>query len=258
MHTKLVVPVVSVVSSLLLVGPALGQIAGQVPFDITESALAGTVSCNGGAATPIAPVAPSTTDVSGSNEDQASHLSQTACGLPLYSIASVDDSSSASDTASLDDAQGKSTLNTVSLLGGVVTYDAKIEADNCTADANANVTCRDTTTVRNLRFAAQHILGSFTSPVTYSASSVSVQLPGYCTGVAIFNGTLTLNASSQQTSGGMTTVEMAPIELIGTLTCLGLPSASLKVALEDLGLSSTHFQGGIPVGVSFLTSFKAL
>lgn len=237
MRTRLLVPTLLCVSlGSTLAMPAAAQTTELAQFDATESALAGTVACNGGAATPIAQVDASTTDVSGSNDDKASNLSATACALPLYSINSSDDSTSAQDTSSLDDDTGNGTAKTVSLLGGVLTYDSKVEADNCT-DTGQAVNCQDTTTIQNLVFGGQHITGQFTQPTTFNAVDLSVQLPGYCTGLALFTGSLTVAGSSLSTNGDNTTVDMNPIALKGTLTCVGLPLASIQVDLQDAYVS---------------------
>ena len=212
--------------------PAFGQTVPPDQFDETESALAGTVACNGGPATSIAQVDASTNDVSGSNDDKASNLSATACSLPLYVIGTADDSSSAQDTSGQDDDTGNSTVNSVSLLGGLVTYAAKTEADGC-ADTGQALSCEDTTSIQNLVFAGRHITGQFTQATTFNAVNVTVQIPGYCTGVALFTGTLTVAASSTGVSGDVRTVDMDPLTLNGTLTCLGLPLASMQVNLQD-------------------------
>ena len=237
MRANLSVPtLLSVLLSGSLAAPAVAQNTGAAQFDVTESALTGTVLCNGGPATTITPVDASTTDVTGSNDAQASNLIAQACGLPLYSIASADDSTSAQDTSSQDDGDGNSSLQNVSLLGGLLTYQSKVEADACNASSAQTVSCQDTTTVNNLAFAGQHITGTFTSPTTFQAVNVSVQLPGYCTGLALFTGSLTVAGTSVQSAGNTATVRMAPIALHGTLTCVGLPLESMQVALEDSSL----------------------
>lgn len=230
---------------LLTLGLTCGAVApvsaqtGPVAFTSTEAALIGTVACNGGSATPISPVAASTTVGTGSNQVQATNLSASACELPVYTIASANDASSASDTPTQDVGAGTSTEKQMSLLNGLVTYDAKTETDTCTATTNPQgavaVNCTDTTTVHNLYFAGQHITGTFTQPTTFTAVSVSVQLPGYCTGVGLFDGQLTVAGSSTQTSGNTTTIQYLPIALSGTLTCVGLPPTSVTVNLGDMG-----------------------
>ena len=142
------------------VAPVSAQSTGPVSFNSTESALTGTYACNGGAATPIPPVAASTTDGTGSNDVQASNLTASACGLPLYDIASANDASSASDTPTQDDGAGTSAVSQMSLLGGVLTYLTKTESDGCNANTPRVVYCSDTTTVENLYFAGQHITGT--------------------------------------------------------------------------------------------------
>jgi hypothetical protein len=226
-------------------GPLAAQSTGPDSFDATESSLTGTVACNGGSATPISSVDASTTDDTGSNDAIASNVSATACSFPLYSMGSANDASSASDTSSLDDGAGTSTISQVSLLAGVLTYNTKTETDNCTADASGAVNCTGTTTIQGVNFAGQQITGTFTQPTTFNAVSVAVQLPGYCIGAALFTGQLTVDGSSVQTSGNTGTVQMAPVELSGTITCLGLPLGSMTVALADVSnfaVQSRHAQ----------------
>ncbi|MGN6322148.1 MAG: hypothetical protein ACTHNE_10530 [Dyella sp.] len=229
---------VSVVLGCVWVLPAAAQSTGPVQFDVTESALVGTVSCNGGQATAVTPVDASTTDVSGSNDAKASNLSAQACGLPLYMITSADDSTSAQDTTSEDDGDGDSTLQNVSLLGGLLTYQSKIETDACNAVSASAVTCQDTTSVQNLVFAGRHLTGTFTAPATFGATNASVQIPDYCTGLALFTGTLTVAGTSVQISGNTATVKMVPVALKGTLTCVGLPLDRMSVELKDESLVS--------------------
>lgn len=62
---------------------------------------------------------------------------------------------------------------------------------------------------------------------------MSVQIPGYCTGVALFTGTLTVAKTSTQTSGDTNEIQMAPVALAGTLTCVGLPLSTMTVSLTD-------------------------
>ena len=126
----------------------------------------------------------------------------------------------------------------MSLLGGVLTYTAKTETDNCNATTQddtqeVTINCTDTTTIQNLKFAGQHVTGTFTQPTTFNAASVAIQIPGYCAGVALFTGQLTVSGSSTQTSGDKTVIRLSPIALEGTLTCVGLPLASLAVDLDD-------------------------
>ncbi|HET7332542.1 hypothetical protein [Dyella sp.] len=235
MLAKRIVPaLLSVILSGTCAVPATAQDTGPVAFDVTESALTGTVSCNGDASTVITPVDASTTDVSGSNDAQASNLSAQACGLPLYTIMSADDSTSAQDTTSQDYGDGNSTLQDVSVLGGVLTFQSKTETEACNfISATQTIDCQGGTIFRGIVFAGKNISGTFTSPTTFEANSVSVQLPGYCTGAALFTGNLTVASTSVQTNGGTTTLRIDPISLKGTLICVGLPLVSMQVDLQD-------------------------
>lgn len=232
MHTKMRFPTLfSLLIAATLAEPIAAQTTGPVTFDSTESALTGTVACNGGTATPISSVDASTTDTAGSNDAVATNLAATACGLPLYTIASANDASSASDTPTQDDGAGTSAVSQMSLLGGVLSYDAKTESANCNT-----TTCSDTTTIQNLYFAGRHITGTYTQPTTFNAVSVAVQMPGYCTGAALFTGQLTVASSSEQTSGNVREVQLSPVALQGTLSCLGVPLTTMTVSLQDTSM----------------------
>lgn len=226
----------------LLAGLATGSIraqggAGPVSFNVTESALSGTVACNGGQPTPIVPVDASTSNANGGlNDVTASNLSSNACGLPLYSIQSADDASYTADTGNSDVGNGGNGIATYSLLGGLLTYQAKTEYDLCAASSSGNtatINCQDNAQIQNLVFAGEPITGTFTQPKTFNAVNVQVQIPGYCTGIALFTGSLTVNSVSQQQSGNSATATIAPIALNGTLTCIGLPLTSMTVNLQD-------------------------
>lgn len=223
------------------------QTSGSVAFTPTESALVGTVACNGGTATAISPVDASTTNTTGSNDNQASNLSGSACGLPLYTITSSDSATSASDTTSLDDGDGTSTIRQMSLLGGVLTYQSKAETSGCSS-TTTSATCSGNAQFTNLVFAGQTITGTYYQPTTFQATNVSVTVPGTCTGVALFTGTLTLAATSQSQQGNKGTVSLTPLALNGTLTCIGLPLTSMTVALKDnLDDDLADFSALIPV-----------
>jgi hypothetical protein len=241
MRSKMFVPTLCVT---LIAGLATGSIqaqgTGPVAFNVTASALTGTVACNGGAATPIAPVDASTSDGNGGlNDVSASSLSANACGFPLYTMQSVEDASFTADTGSSDVGNGGNGITQISLLGGILTYQAKTEYDLCGASASGNtatINCQDTTQIQNLMFAGQSITGTFTQPQTFNAVDVQVQLPGYCTGIALFTGSLTVDSVSQQQSGNSGTIAIAPIALNGTLSCIGLPLGSVTVNLQDEAL----------------------
>jgi len=215
-------------------GSLLAQTTAPISFNGSESALKGTVSCNGGPPTAISSVEMSETDVSGSNEVQGSNLSGSACGLPLYSFGSTDDKTSASDTSSLDDSEGTSSITNACLLGGVVCFGTKSETDSCAADASGNVSCHGTSIGNNLYFAGKHITGTFTQPTTFHTTNLQVSIGGACTGIALFNGDLTLASSSTTTIGNQSVAIIAPVTLNGTLSCIGLPLTTETVALQDI------------------------
>jgi hypothetical protein len=234
MRTTMFVPtLLSVLLASMLAPPASSQTTGADTFDVTESAATGTYSCNGGATTAIPSADASTTDVSGNNDDQASNISAQGCGATLYSIASANDSTSASDTSSEDDGDGASTLTTVSLLDGVLTFNSKSETDSC-SDSDQQLSCQGSATIQNVVFAGQQITGTFTSPTTFNAVDASVQFSSFCNGAALFTGTLTVAGTSTQADGSGTEVTMAPIALSGTLTCIGLPLQTMTVDIKDM------------------------
>jgi hypothetical protein len=228
----LVFPLFLLVGSSFPAALALSQETGTVPFDVTASALVGTVSCNGGPATSIGPVDVSTTNVSGSDDQQASNLTAQACGgLPLYSITFADDSTSASDVVGQDDAIGGSNIQGFNLLGGLVTFDKKIESDTCAVVSGTTVGCQGTATIQGLHFAGQPITGNFLSPTTFNA--INVQIQGVCPEIALFSGSLTIGATTVQHSGSIATVEMIPVGLKGTVICGLLPTVTMQVDLQD-------------------------
>lgn len=235
MHTKrVVITLLPLLVGSMLAWPAMGQSTGPVDFDATEAALAGSYACNGGNTIQFAPVDASTTGVSGLNANQGTNLSGTTCGLPLYSIQSASDSTSAQDSPTQDDGAGNGAVQNVSLLGGVVTYQSLSEGDSCDTTSGATINCTDATTITKLEFAGQEISGTFTASTTFNAVDVGVLDPG-CTGVETFTGSLTLADSSSQVSpdGQSGTIGISPIRLQGTLTCIGLQLSSMTIDLKD-------------------------
>jgi hypothetical protein len=234
MHTKrVVITLLPLLVGSMLAWPAMGQSTGPVVFDSEEDALSALYSCNGAGDTPLT-VAQSTTDGSGSNATQASNVSAAACGgQSLFSAQSASESTSAQDSVTQDDGAGSSQEQSVTM-GGVLTYDTKTDVNNCSTPDGTNISCSDTTTISNLYFAGQHITGSFNSPTTFSAIDAQVLDPA-CTGVATFTGTLTIAYSTSQVSpdGQSGTMEMAPLKLDGTETCIGLQLGSMTFSLKD-------------------------
>lgn len=238
MRTKMFVPtLLSTVLASTMASTVSAQGSGPLVFDSTNSALTGTVACNGGQPVAITPVEASTSDANGGlNEVSGSNLAANSCGFPLYSMQSEEGATYTSDTNTSDVGNGGNGMEQVSLLGGVVTYDAKTEYDLCAgsaSDSTATINCQDNTQIQNLVFAGQPITGTFTQPTTFNALNVQVKIPGYCTGLALFTGSLTVDSVSQQQSGDTGSITSAPISLNGTLTCVGLPLASMTVNLQD-------------------------
>ncbi|HTV85903.1 MAG TPA: hypothetical protein VME63_10865 [Dyella sp.] len=250
MRSKMFVPTLCVT---LLAGLSAGSVLAlnllPVAFDVTESALSGTVACNGGQAQPIEAVDASISDDNGGlNDVSASSLSADACRLPLYTIQTAQDASYSADTDSSDVGNGGNGVEQVSLLGGILTYEAKTEYDLCAATASGEtdtIHCQDATQIQNLVFAGEPITGTFTQTTTFDAVDAQVQLsPRYCTGVALFTGSLTVNAVSQQQSGSIGSISMAPIALQGTLSCVGLPLGSMTVNLQDTDIIQYQLLAG--------------
>lgn len=246
-RNRLVAPAALALVSVTVAPSAWAQTTGSVAFTPTESALVGTVACNGGPPTAIAPVDASTTNTTGSNDNQASNLSGQACGLPLYTITSTDSATTASDVTSQDDGDGTSTIQQMSLLGGVLTYKSKTESGGCNS-SGTSVACSGNAQFGNLVFGGQTITGTYSQPTTFQVTNVSVTVPGTCTGVALFTGTLTLAGTSRSQQGNKGTVSLTPLALNGTLTCIGLPLTSVTVALKDnLDDDLSDFSALIPV-----------
>ncbi|RDS81227.1 hypothetical protein DWU98_11880 [Dyella monticola] len=262
MRTKMFVPtLLSTLLASLTTGAIHAQGTGPVAFDATNSALTGTVACNGGQPTAITPVDASTSDLNGGLSDvTATYLSATDCGLPLYSIESAQDAAYTSDTGSSDVGNGGDGIQQVSLLGGLLTYQAKVEYDLCGASASGNtatINCQDSTQIQNLVFAGQPITGTYTQPTTFNAIAAQVTIPSYCTGLALFTGSLTVDSTSQQQSGDTGTITSAPVALSGTLTCVGLPLTSMTVSLQDGDLIEYALLSGF-VGLATLNATVTL
>ena len=255
MRTKYIfIPaLVSVLLSGMLAAPAMGQATGPVSFDVTEGALRGEVSCNGIADTPVASVDASETDGTGGSDSQASGLSEKACGgLPLYSIGSVNDSTSAEDTTSSDDGDGNSTVQTFNLLGGLVTYVSKTETDSCSiASGQTTISCQGQATVQAFYFAGQQITGTFSSPTTFHVNDASVSIPT-CADGASFTGDLTVDDSSEVINGTTTTLSLMPVHLSGTLTCVASTTTTMKIDLRDY-YSDDYDYGGVILFVERVT-----
>jgi len=234
MRTKRFVPMfMSVVLSGALASSAMGQGTGPMAFDVTSSALAWSVACNGGPDTPFLLVDPSTTDISGSNSNQGSNFSADACEFTLYHLLSADSTTDASDTPARDDAGGSSTLQGLELLGGVLTADSKTETDNCAAVSAQHIHCRDIATFANVSFAGHHLMGDFTTVQTFYASQFAVDISGACNGPAEFTGSLTVGDMSVQNNGNSETITFSPLSVSGTLTCIGFPSKTMNVQFKD-------------------------
>jgi hypothetical protein len=235
MHTKrFVITLLPLLVGSMLAWPAMGQSTGLVVFDSSEDALYGTSACNGIGNSPITLVQ-SDTDGSGNNANQASNVSATACGgQSLFSAQSASESTSAQDLVAQDDGAGSSQEQNVSLLGGLVSYASKSESDNCSTPDGINISCSDATSLSDLYFNGQRITGTYDSPTTFQAVNVKVEVVG-CTGVDLFTGQLTVGGSTVQLSsdGQSGTVQMIPLELQGTLNCLGIPLGSMTVDLKD-------------------------
>ncbi len=231
--------------------PVHAQTSGVVEFTVTESALSGTVACNGGAAAPISPVSGSVATGTYTNVIYADNISGQTCALPLYSIASVENIATADeglDKGSTNSGSGTGNLQTVSLLGGALTYDSKSETNGCSVSdvviqpsgTTYAVPCQGSAQISNLWFGGKHITGTFTQPTTFQANNLSISVPAHTCGalasVALFNGSLTVAGTSQsQTSSSNQTVTFAPLAVSGTLTCIGvLGGGSIKVALQDV------------------------
>jgi len=262
MRTKMFVPtLLSTVLASLATGAIHAQGTGPVALDATNSAINGTVACDGGQPTAITPVDASASDVNGGlNDVTATNLSATACGLPLYSIQSAQDVAYTSDTGSSDVGNGGSGIQQMNVLGGLLTYQAKVEYDLCGASASGNtaaINCQDNTQIQNLVFNGQPITGTFTQPTTFNAIDAQVTLPGYCTGLALFTGSLTIDSGSQQQSGNTGTITSAPVALKGTLTCIGLPLTSITVNLQDVTITQYGLISGL-IGVLSVNTFTAL
>ena len=217
---------------------ACGQLAlaqtGTVQFTVTAADLTGTVTCPDGTVVTLAPDDPSTTSTSGSNEATLTSSTVTACGKTIYQATNLDDKTDASDTASLDDADGQNMASNIKFLGSLVTADAENGPANCTADPNnSTVTCGGTGTFINLAIGGS-LVPAGTQPAGTTFDIVQAQiLSPTCLGVELFTGKLVL-ADSTITNNNSThpSIEIAWLHLTGESVCV-LTGATTKYDLRD-------------------------
>ena len=188
----------------------------------------------------IAPVDQSSTVTSGDNNVHAASDSQTVLGVEVYNLGTVDDSTSASYTATLDDGVGTASTAAGSLLGGLVTWQSNIEPLNCTIDTTVagQIDCSSIQTTYGLT-----INGVAVAPGTYP-SGASFAVTGTLAdaecglGVETFSGSL-ITQEPQITGDGTddVTLKIVGLHLLGEATCRTLGLIPLFSTSYDIALA---------------------
>ena len=212
---------------------ALAQ-TGTMQFTVTAADLTGTVTCPDGTVVTLAPDDPSTTSTSGSNEATLTSSTVTACGKTIYQATNLDDKTDASDTTTLDDADGQNIASNIKFLGSLVSADSENAPENCTGDdTNSTVTCSGTGTFKNLAIGGSRIpAGSYAAGTTFDIIQAQILSPT-CLGVELFTGKLVL-ADSTVTNNNSTnpSIETAWLHITGQSVCV-LTGATTKYDLRD-------------------------
>ena len=185
----------------------------------------------------IAPVDQSNTLTSGSNDVPAASASQTVLGVEVYNLGTVDDSTSASYTATLDGGVGTASTAAGSLLGGLVTWKSNIEPLNCAIDPTVagQIDCSSIQTTYGMT-----INGVAVPPGSYP-SGASFPVNGNITdaqcglGAETFSGSL-ITQESQVTGIGTAAVSIKQIgmHLLGDATCRTLGLVPLYITHYDI------------------------
>jgi hypothetical protein len=224
---------------LLTLGLALGwghyaaAQAGPIEFSATAAALTGTVTCPDGTVTTLTPVDPSTTSISGSNEAKLTSATVSACGKTIYGATNIDDKTDASDTTTLDDADGQNIASNVKFLGSLVTAATENAPANCTAQGSANVHCHGTGRFTNVAIGGSPIAsGVYAGGTTFNIVKAQILSPT-CSGVELFTGKLVL-ADSTITNNHTThpSAEVDWLHITGQSLCV-LTGAVTKYDLRD-------------------------
>lgn len=188
----------------------------------------------------IAPVDQSSTVTSGDNNVHAASDSQTVLGVEVYNLGTVDDSTSASYTATLDGGLGTASTAAGSLLGGLVTWQSNIDPLNCTIDPTVagQIDCSSIQTTYGLT-----INGVAVAPGTYP-SGASFAVTGTLAdaecglGVETFSGSL-ITQEPQITGDGTddVTLKIVGLHLLGEATCRTLGLIPLFSTSYDIALA---------------------
>jgi len=233
---------------------------GPLDVEVTSSALTGSVTCSDGTVNSIS-LDPSTAHDSGSNDSAVGSSSLTLCGQNIYQSGAIDDSTSASDTTSLDDGVGTTKANNVSMLGGLVTYTKEDASSTCeVTDPVARVfSCSGSATVSNLDINGVPAIaaGTYAPGTTLNIVNAHVLSPA-CTGVALFTGKLVLEDEQIYNNNSLNpSAEMAWLHLIGDAVCVGLPLGTTHYDLRDDNFTSfmNTFRNGYWKG-SWSNDFK--
>jgi len=188
----------------------------------------------------IVPVDQSNTVTSGDNNVHAASDSQTVLGVEVYNLGTVDDSTSASYTATLDGGLGTASTAVGSLLGGLVTWQSNIDPLNCAIDPTVagQIDCSSIQTTYGLT-----INGVAVAPGTYpSGASFAVTgtlIDAECgLGVETFSGSL-ITQEPQITGVGTddVTLKIVGLHLLGEATCRTLGLIPIFSTSYDIALA---------------------
>jgi hypothetical protein len=174
----------------------------------------------------ISPVDQSTTTGSGSNDNAANSASQYVFGVRVYNIANVNDSTSDSETVSLDEGVADASSGAVSLLNGLVTFASNDDPLTCTPDASDPTTavdCTSTETTTGLTIAGTPVAaGTYPAGTSFNVQG-RISDPECLAGTETFTGILTLQTSNFSGLGtDAASINLTGIELVGDAVCESL------------------------------------
>lgn len=236
-------------TAIVSVALSLGQNASAqtTQFSSEADAVSGTVTKTVLGLLPqtvtIAPVDQSNTATSGSNDVPAATAAQTILGVAVYNLGTVDDSTSASYTATLDGGVDSASTAAGSLLGGLVTWQSNFDPLSCSIDPTleGQIDCSSVQTTYGLT-----IDGVAVPPGNYP-SGASFPVTGDLTDAQCGLGTETFSGSlftqeSQVTGIGTAavTIKQIGLHLVGNATCRTLNLIPLYITHYDIEVAGSE------------------
>lgn len=237
----------------------LGQYAvAQGPQSSADAyIISGTVTKTVSGSTPntftIAPVAPSASTGSGSNENAVPSDSQTVFGVEIYNFSNIDVLTVINNTPSTRNADSKTGPG--SLLGGSVAWDSLDNDLFCfvsTSTGTASVSCTAGVNTGGLTIHNSPVeVGSF--PAGWLLFVDGPLNDSLCSGTENFSGSITLEET--QTSGDGTEIlstSTIGMHLVGTATCATPESVPLFTTTYDIAVGvprqTIEYTGGLVTG----------